>query len=115
MNKKHIVRNFNILVNDKCSNIDAKYGPYNSLAEAFNTLDNYEYLAVGLTVGIITDEGIVEYWFKDKCSSISDLVLKNKDIDQSNSLFFEDVDDVSDVYPEIEFRNGQIVNTININ
>jgi len=32
---------------------------------------------VGKTVGVVEDGGIVEYWFKSACSSVSDLVKKN--------------------------------------
>lgn len=45
-------------------NIDAKYGPYSSTTEALMALAP-DARAIGLTVGIKTSTGIVEYWFKN--------------------------------------------------
>lgn len=53
----------NIVVNEPCPDIDFRYGPYNSVAEAENWIDRH-LRAIGLTVGIIEDGEIVEYWFK---------------------------------------------------
>lgn len=75
----------NVLVGEPCANIDYKYGPYSSVQEAFDELSDMEVLAIGLTVGIMTDSGIVEYWFKSACSKSTDLVLKcNNDVSESN-------------------------------
>lgn len=52
-------REYNLL-----PNIDAKYGPYSSTTEAIMALAP-EARAIGLTVGIKTSTGIVEYWFKN--------------------------------------------------
>ena len=67
-------------------NIDAKYGPYNSVEEAFAELgdDGEGVAAVGLTVGIRTADGIKEYWFKKACAKASDLVPKG-DINTSGA------------------------------
>lgn len=45
-------------------NIDAKYGPYSSTTEALMALAP-DARAIGLTVGIKTSTGIIEYWFKN--------------------------------------------------
>ena len=62
------------------ANVDAKYGPYNSVAEAFAALgdDGEGVAAVGLTIGIRTSDGIKEYWFKKACDSAADLVPKDE-------------------------------------
>lgn len=66
---------------------DAKYGPYNSAQEAFNVLgpDGMDVLAVGLTVGILQNDGsIKEYWFKSACDSAEDLVEKGGSMSQDD-------------------------------
>ena len=62
------------------SNLDFKYGPYSSKQEAYNTLgpNGLDKLALGLTVGIIEDGVIREYWFRNSISSADDLVLKSE-------------------------------------
>lgn len=77
-NKKKINVGFGILANEKTPNIDYKYGVYASKQEAFDYLgeDGLDVLAVGLTVGIMTENGVEEYWFKSACESVNDLVKK---------------------------------------
>lgn len=62
------------------ANLDYKYGPYNSLQEAYDTLgpNGVDKLAIGLTVGIIEDGRIREYWFKSGTNSVNNLVLKSE-------------------------------------
>lgn len=57
-------------------NIDAKYGPYSSTTEALMALAP-DARAIGLTVGIKTSTGIVEYWFKNGITN-DHLVPKNQ-------------------------------------
>ena len=59
------------------SNLDYKYGPYTSLQEAYNALgpSGLDKLAIGLTVGILEDGVITEYWFKEGIT-LSNLVKK---------------------------------------
>lgn len=45
------------------SNLDAFYGPYNSVEEVYAKLKS-DYRMLGLTVGILEQGGIVEYWWK---------------------------------------------------
>ena len=61
-------------------NLDYKYGPYSSKQEAYNTLgpNGVDKLAIGLTVGIIEEGKIREYWFRNDISSVDDLVLKSE-------------------------------------
>lgn len=63
------------------ANIDNRWGPYASKEAAFATLDDADVLCIGLTVGIIdTVSGKVdEYWFRNACETIDDLVKKNED------------------------------------
>lgn len=62
------------------SNLDYKYGPYSSKQEAYDTLgpNGVDKLAIGLTVGIIEEGRIREYWFRNDISSVDDLVLKSE-------------------------------------
>jgi hypothetical protein len=62
------------------SNLDYKYGPYSSKQEAYDTLgpNGVDKLAIGLTVGIIEEGRIREYWFRNNISSVDDLVLKSE-------------------------------------
>lgn len=61
--------------------VDAKYGPWASKQEAFDSLgpDGDDVLAIGLTVGIqpTANDPVTEYWFKDACETVDDLVEKN--------------------------------------
>lgn len=72
-------------------NIDAKYGPYSSTTEALMALAP-DARAIGLTVGIKTSTGIVEYWFKN---GIDDhyLIVKGEAPDLSNYYTKKQVDD----------------------
>ena len=72
-------------------NIDAKYGPYSSTTEALMALAPNA-RAIGLTVGIKTSTGIVEYWFKN---GIDDhyLTVKGEAPDLSNYYTKKQVDD----------------------
>lgn len=72
-------------------NIDAKYGPYSSTTEALMALAP-DARAIGLTVGIKTSTGIVEYWFKN---GIGDhyLTVKGEAPDLSNYYTKKQVDD----------------------
>lgn len=72
-------------------NIDAKYGPYSSTTEALMALAP-DARAIGLTVGIKTSTGIVEYWFKN---GIGDhyLTVKSEAPDLSNYYTKKQVDD----------------------
>ena len=61
--------------------LDHRWGPYNSIQEAFNFLDDCDVLCVGLTVGVkdASTGKIDEYWFREKAQSVEDLVKKNDD------------------------------------
>ena len=56
------------------SNIDAKYGPYNSIVEALAAIPS-SFRKRGLTVGILNEGVVNEYWFKAGITD-SDLILK---------------------------------------
>lgn len=72
-------------------NIDAKYGPYSSTTEVLMALAP-DARAIGLTVGIKTSTGIVEYWFKNGISD-NNLVVKGEAPDLSNYYTKKQVDD----------------------
>lgn len=57
-------------------NLDYKYGPYTSINEALMILKK-QVRSIGLTIGIIEDGVIQEYWFKQGIND-SDLVIKIK-------------------------------------
>lgn len=78
--------NYNLL-----PNIDAKYGPYSSTTEALMALVP-DTRAIGLTVGIKTSTGIIEYWFKNGISD-NNLVVKGEAPDLSNYYTKKQVDD----------------------
>lgn len=56
-------------------NLDFKYGPYSSIAEALSNIPN-ELRAIGLTVGIRVNSTIQEFWFNGGVRD-ADLVIKN--------------------------------------
>lgn len=62
------------------ASIDYKFGPYATLEEAWDYLgpDGEDLAAIGLTIGIqaTPTSPITEYWFKNACDSIEDLVVK---------------------------------------
>lgn len=61
--------------------LDHRWGPYNSVQEAFDFLDDRDVLCIGLTVGVkdASTGKIDEYWFREKAQSVEDLVKKNDD------------------------------------
>lgn len=74
-----------ITCNEPHANLDSYYGPYKSVSEALQLLNStvvngviYTKRYIGLTVGIETDNGIVEYWFKNGVLN-TDLVKKIPD------------------------------------
>lgn len=78
-NNKSVKVGANIKVNEACANVDYKYGLWNSKEEAFEALgeNGDDVLAVGLTIGVLEEDGVHEYWFQKACNSIDDLVPKN--------------------------------------
>lgn len=77
-NNKSIKVGANIKVNEACANVDYKYGLWNSKEEAFEALgeNGDDVLAVGLTIGVLEEDGVHEYWFQKACNSVDDLVPK---------------------------------------
>ena len=61
--------------------LDHRWGPYNSIQEAFDFQDDRDVLCIGLTVGVkdASTGKIDEYWFREKAQSVEDLVKKNDD------------------------------------
>lgn len=77
----------------KSANIDAKWGPYDSLEDAFTRLgeEGDDALIVGLTIGVYTSPEkmrIDEYWIKEKQGeeyTVEDFVLKTHSVDKELS------------------------------
>lgn len=72
------------------SNVDAKYGPYTDLATARSVLANY--LVKGLTIGVIEENAIVEYWIEDDTLEFTKK-LKNTDIIASEKVTYSNSSD----------------------
>lgn len=75
--------NNRIICNEVHANLDKYYGPYNSVEQALQTLGsetingvNYNKRCVGLTIGVLSNGVITEYWFKNGTGD-NDLVEKN--------------------------------------
>ena len=78
------------------ANVDYYYGTYTSIEEACSSVPS-EIRVKGKTVGILTDKGVVEYWWKNGITD-EDLVLKNiSDIDPITQ------DEISITYAELKY------------
>jgi len=75
MNSRSLNLTRGLEVKGKYSNIDHLYGPYTSLEQACQRVDQ-RIRKVGLTVGIIKNGSVVEYWWRDATDDNS-LILKN--------------------------------------
>ena len=84
-------------VRGEYSNIDFLYGPYNSKSEACNKI-NINVRKVGLTVGIIEQGSVVEYWWRDATDNKS-LILKNSSKDKVDALE-ERINDLEDGFDQ---------------
>ena len=85
MNKVYKVRkNFKYSGKERISNLDYYYGPWNSVEEACENIPE-NIRGLGLTIGVIEDEEIIEYQWK-KGTSNEDLVKKVEDIISSAEL-----------------------------
>lgn len=85
--KETTVTEYPILVNKKVANIDFKYGPYNSVEEAYEFLSKYDYITQGLTFGVLSEDyTVTEYWFIGGTSE-NDIEKKFK-----NVIFEDDID-----------------------
>jgi hypothetical protein len=80
-----------IRVGEQCANIDAFYGPYNSIEEACTRVTARR-RALGRTVGIIENGKVVEYWW-DSGTTDQDLVLKVENLTLSLSAVGDSVID----------------------
>lgn len=69
------------------SNVDKLYGPYRSLSEALSEVP-IVLRVIGRTVGIVEDDVISEYWFKEGVDD-SDLILKSSDAQDLQSVLNE--------------------------
>ena len=64
-----------LFVNGAVADLNYLYGPYDSVSAATTAVTS-TVRAKGLTLGITTTDGIVEYWFKNGITD-SDLVVKS--------------------------------------
>lgn len=83
-----IILGDSISLNASKPSLDKRWGPYNSVQQAFDYLDDRDVLCVGITVGVKNAEtgAIDEYWFRTKAESVTDLVKKNEDDSIMESL-----------------------------
>lgn len=84
MTKKTLNLTRGLEVKGKYSNIDFLYGPYTTLQAACKRVVE-AVRQKGLTVGIIEENSVVEYWWRDGITD-SDLILKNPSKDKVDAL-----------------------------
>jgi len=90
------------------SNLDAFYGPYNSVEDACNNIPD-KYRMIGLTVGIVTKNGndisnLEEYWWKLGTSD-NELERKVEKINLTLSILGNSVISTEEgVFPTIRFN-----------
>jgi hypothetical protein len=78
---------YNVRILNPASDIDSRYGVYNSIADALEGTRNVR--DKGLTVGILDENGsTVEYWFKSGIED-EDLVLKQIEVTEVEQLTAE--------------------------
>ena len=64
--------------------LDKRYGPYNSVVTAVATIPAFKRFQ-GLTVGIIVQGAVVDYWFRNGVAD-ADLILKTIGGDGSSGI-----------------------------
>lgn len=74
------------------ADVDYVYGPYTSIQEALNKIP-LKARTIGITIGIIENSKIVEYWFKNGITD-SDLILKQN----NNDLEFITEQDIEELF-----------------
>lgn len=84
MSRKTLNLTRGLEVRGEYSNIDFLYGPYTSLEQACQKVDQ-RVRKVGLTVGIVEQGSVVEYWWRDTTDDNS-LILKNPSKDKVDAL-----------------------------
>ena len=72
------------------SNVDYNYGPYNTVEDAVFAIPSV-IREKGLTVGVLLDGNVIEYWWKSGIQD-SDLVIKSSNA--GTIPIYENVDDV---------------------
>ena len=95
---------------DALPNIDAIYGPYPNLNAAITTITASK-RAKGLTVGIMTDNGIEEYWFKNGITN-SHLVPKNQGGSGYNLFITNNVTEDTNTNLQALFPTAQVKDVI---
>lgn len=84
MSRKTLNLTRGLEVRGEYSNIDFLYGPYTSLEKACQEVDQ-RVRRVGLTVGIVEQGSVVEYWWRDATDDDS-LILKNPSKEKVEAL-----------------------------
>lgn len=87
-----ILLNDNLTVQEAGLHLDSKYGPYGSMVTALTSVP-ITVRARGLTVGIIENNSLKEYWFKDGINNIN---LTEKNISTSSGSTNEIKTDFTD-------------------
>ena len=73
-----------IRITNPAANLDARYGPWPTTLSALSAFDPV-LRNVGLTVGIDSGSGVVEYWFKDGVAD-NNLIVKQVPLSATNIL-----------------------------
>lgn len=71
------------IVSRAYANLDAKYGPYNSIENALENIP-MSLRIQGLTIGIIIDNSIREYWWKNGIEDTNLILKSNSEVDLSD-------------------------------
>lgn len=100
-----------INVMEPVPNVDINYGPYNSTSEAYQTLYSNGALCAGLTVGISTENGIEEHWFKNGITE-NDLIPK---ITQEQNVIPISYNDLIDLVESAQLLPGALYRIIDYN
>ncbi len=90
-----------IRITNPASNLDARYGPWDSINIALSAFDPV-LREIGLTVGVVENGQITEYWYKNNITD-NGLVIKSIDVNlstvvQSNSANWNDSYNITTEY-----------------
>lgn len=91
-------------------NIDAKYGPYNSIKEALDNLTE-DLRGVGLTVGIkLSDTEIAEYWFNGGIENKHFILKQSNDEGGVQTVYIQDTPPANNTGLWVDTSSSQVGN-----
>lgn len=89
-------------------NIDIRYGPYDSIDDAINTLTINNWFIPFLTIGVKCNNSIKEYWIDENRNLVDKLLNKIINLDETKLSIVDYIDN------EIKSTNEKIKNVDNI-